>query len=257
MPRTPYATRIYDTPQKTARLPAGQVGYVVIHHAATTSFQAVIDLEMGAREVSSTCIVKDDQVASMFDEDYRAWSLSSQYWDSVSLSVETCNETTAPGWTISEASYRTLALIVADWCARYGIPCDRDHVIGHREVYQRFGASYATACPGGIDLDRVVADANNVQAGTVPGQPAEPPHQGEDDMAQKPKYIKWGTDDGLTWWAQYDTTSGFFVKWNGDVDDQIASALARQEDIPKDGATITESVAQVIEAACEAVRQHQ
>jgi hypothetical protein len=114
---------------------------------------------MGAREVSSTVIIKDDQVASMFDEQYRAWSLSSQYWDSVSLSSETCNETTAPGWTISEASYATLAKVVADWCIRYGIACNRTQIMGHREVYTRYGASYATACPGGIDLDRVVNDA--------------------------------------------------------------------------------------------------
>lgn len=159
MPRTPYATRTYDTPQKGPRIPAGVPTVIVIHHAANLNFQVVIDLELGAREVSSTVIIKDGDVASMFDETYRAWSLSSQYWDSVSLSSETCNETTAPDWTISEASYATLAKVVADWCRRYLIPCDRTHIMGHREVYTRYGASYATACPGGIDLDRVVADA--------------------------------------------------------------------------------------------------
>lgn len=171
MARTPYATRSYDTSQKGPRVPAGQPQYIVIHHAATVSFDAVINLELGAREVSSTVIIKDGQVASMFDEAYRAWSLSSQYWDSVSLSSETCNETTAPGWTISEASYDTLAKVVADWCVRYGIPCDRTHIMGHREVYTRYGASYATACPGGIDLDRVVRDAAAIITGGTPSKP--------------------------------------------------------------------------------------
>jgi hypothetical protein len=173
MARTPYATVTYDTSQKGPRVPDGPVSYIVIHHAATISFQAVIDLENGAREVSSTVIIKDGQVASMFDETNRAWSLSSQYWDSVSLSSETCNETTAPGWTISEASYGTLAKVVADWCRRYSIPCDRDHIMGHREFYTRYGASYATACPGGIDLDRVVRDATAVLAGTTPAAPSQ------------------------------------------------------------------------------------
>jgi hypothetical protein len=165
MARTPYATRTYDTSQKGPRVPDVKPSFVVIHHAATLNFDAVIDLEMGAREVSSTVIIKDGQVASMFDESYRAWSLSSQYWDSVSLSSETCNETAAPGWTISEASYATLAKVVADWCQRYGIACNRTQILGHREVYSRYGASYATACPGGIDLDRVVSDAANILAG--------------------------------------------------------------------------------------------
>lgn len=162
MARTALATRSYDTNQKGPRRPAGDPSYVVIHHAATINLNSVVALEMGAREVSSTVIIKDGEIVSMFDEQWRAWSLSSEYWDSVSLSSETCNETAAPGWTISEASYQSLAKVVADWCVRYSIPCDRTHIMGHREVYTRYGASYATACPGGIDLDRVVRDATAI-----------------------------------------------------------------------------------------------
>lgn len=157
MPRTPYATHVYDTPQKSARVPANSVGYVVVHHTAGGTFAGVIDLEMGARQVSSTVIIQDDLCASMMDEGHRAWSLSSQYWDSVSLSSETVNSGgAADGWPISGASYTTLAKVIADWCTRYGIPATRERIIGHREVYTRYGASYATACPGGIDLDYLV-----------------------------------------------------------------------------------------------------
>lgn len=169
MARTPYATEFHNTPQKSARIPAGDPTYIVIHHAASTSFDGVVRLENGGKQVSSTVVIKDGRVASMFDEAYRAWSLSSQYWDSVSLSSETCNETTAPGWTISEASYATLAKVVADWCKRYKIPCNRERIMGHREVYTRHGASYATACPGGIDMDRVVRDANAILSGATAG----------------------------------------------------------------------------------------
>lgn len=165
--RTKWATRVYDSPQKSERSP-NSVQYIVIHHAATLSFDAVIQMEMGGKQVSSTVVIKDENVASMFDEYYRAWSLSSGYWDSVSLSSETCNSGGAEqGWPISEASYLSLARVVADWCVRYGIPCNRERVMGHREVYTRYGASYATACPGGIDLDRVVREANAIINGTV------------------------------------------------------------------------------------------
>lgn len=166
MARTSLATASYDTPQKGFR-DYSPIQYIVIHHAATESLQAVIDLEMGARQVSSTLIIKDDQIVSMMDEQWRAWSLSSNWFDSISLSVETCNSGgAAEGWPISEASYRSLAKVVADWCRRYSIPCNRERVLGHREVYLRYGVSYATACPGGIDLDRVVADANEILTGT-------------------------------------------------------------------------------------------
>lgn len=163
MARTPFATDHYDTPQKSVRIPPNSVGYIVIHHTAGGTYQGVIALEMGLRQVSSTVIIADANCASMMDEYYRAWSLSSQYWDSVSLSSETVNSGgAAEGWPISEASYETLAKVVADWCQRYSIPCNRTYIMGHREVYTRYGASYATACPGGIDLDRVVVDANNI-----------------------------------------------------------------------------------------------
>lgn len=172
MPRTPYATEIHDTPQKSVRIPsAGQPSFIVIHHAATESFRAVVTMELGTKQVSSTVVIKDGQVASMFDEVYRAWSLSSQLWDSKSLSSETCNSGgAAQGWPISEESYATLAKVVADWCIRWGIPCNRERIMGHREVYTRYGASYATACPGGINLDRVVNDANaRISSGTAGG----------------------------------------------------------------------------------------
>lgn len=183
MARTKWATHIYDTSQKSIRIPAGKVDYIVIHHAAATSFQAVIDMEMGRKQVSSTCVIKDDKIASMFDEAFRAWSLSSTYWDSVSLSVETCNSGGDPDWPISDASYRSLARVVSDWCQRYGIPCNRDRVIGHNEVYSRFGASYGTFCPGdqrgkGIDLNRVVREANailqNSSSASADGAPVRP-----------------------------------------------------------------------------------
>lgn len=168
--RTPYATENHNTSQKSARNPNVTPWLIVIHHAATQDFDAVVRMELGTKQVSSTVVVKDGRVASMFDEAYRAWSLSSTYYDSVSLSSETCNSGgAAQGWPISEASYKTLAKIVATWCKKYGIPANRERIIGHREVYTRYGASYATACPGGIDLDRLVRMVNDTLTGTAGG----------------------------------------------------------------------------------------
>lgn len=155
--RTSYATEQYNTSQKSERNPNVTPWLVVVHHAATTGFRAVVQMELGAKQVSSTIVLKDDNVASMFDEYYRAWSLSSGYYDSVSLSSETCNSGGASeGWPISETSYHTLAKVIAEWCNKYNIPINRERIIGHREVYTRYDASYATACPGGINLDYLV-----------------------------------------------------------------------------------------------------
>lgn len=190
--RTPFATETHDTSQKSARNPNVTPWLIVIHHAATESFRAVVQMELGTKQVSSTVVIKDGEVASMFDEAYRAWSLSSTYYDSVSLSSETCNSGgAAANWPISEQSYVTLANVCAEWCRKYGIPANRERIIGHREVFTRYGASYATACPGGIDLDRLVRMINEILTGTAGG--GITPIEQEEDMPT----IVWTEQHGI------------------------------------------------------------
>ncbi|MBC7589672.1 MAG: N-acetylmuramoyl-L-alanine amidase, partial [Salinibacterium sp.] len=78
-------------------------------------------------------------------------------------------------WPVSHDAHEKAAQLTADWCKRYNIPCDREHVIGHREVYTKFGKGYATACPGGLDLNWIVARANEILgAGSHPAPVAAP-----------------------------------------------------------------------------------
>jgi N-acetylmuramoyl-L-alanine amidase len=50
-----------------------------------------------------------------------------------------------------DAMYQASAALIRDVCTRWSIPIDRDHVIGHREIYDR------KSCPGHVvDLDRLV-----------------------------------------------------------------------------------------------------
>jgi len=52
-------------------------------------------------------------------------------------------------WT--DAMYRASAYLIRDICTRWSIPMDRDHIVGHREIYPR------KTCPGdGVDLERLV-----------------------------------------------------------------------------------------------------
>lgn len=163
-------TAILTTPNKTVRQNVTRLG-IVLHHAAMTNLNELERLEMGAKQVSSTVIVKDNEARLMVgDDNYRPWSLSSAYWDSALRSVETCNESTV-GWTVSDASHETLAKVVAYFADRDGFWPHREGdsktwtVIGHREVYTIHGASYATACPGAMDLDRVTRRAQEILLG--------------------------------------------------------------------------------------------
>lgn len=157
------------TPNKSVRQNVPRRG-VVLHHAAMTNFEGLKRLEMGAKQVSSTAIVKDTRNEQMIPEGFRAWSLSSAYWDSALRSVETCNQST-DGWTVSDESHWELAKNVAYWSELDGWWPHRSGaretwtVIGHREVYTIHDASYATACPGGMNLDLVTSRAQGLRGG--------------------------------------------------------------------------------------------
>jgi hypothetical protein len=165
-------TAIRDTPNKSVRQNVARVG-VVLHHAAMTSLTGLRQMEVfGSKEVSSTAICKDDDLELVVPDDrYRPWSLSNAYGDSAYRSIETCNESTN-GWTISDKSHEKVAQAVAYWAQTDGFWPHRDGdsktwtVRGHREMAE-LGLSYATACPGGLDLDRVTRRAQQLLTTTA------------------------------------------------------------------------------------------
>ena len=56
----------------------------------------------------------------------------------------------------TDAQIESLAMLLANLCTDYGLPIDRDHIIGHRELMP-------TACPGEnlfAEMDTVVGKAN-------------------------------------------------------------------------------------------------
>lgn len=56
----------------------------------------------------------------------------------------------------TDAQIESTAMLLANLCTDYGLPIDRDHIVGHRELM-------ATACPGGnlfAQMDTIVGKAN-------------------------------------------------------------------------------------------------
>ncbi len=155
-----YATRSVSTPNKSSRNGAA-IQYIVLHHMASTSFSGVLELwRTGSKQGSANYAISNEgEVVGVVPESLRSWSLSSATWDAKSITFEIENSATGGSWPVSSAAHEATAKVVADLARRYGIPLDRNRVLGHREVYTRHGASYATACPGGLDMDWIVARA--------------------------------------------------------------------------------------------------
>lgn len=141
-------TRTAWTTERSSRNGAS-VDHFIVHHAATTNLDEVLRLfQPGGREVSANYAVKDAQIVACVPEEERAWTSAAAAWDARAITVETANESAGGDWPISEASFDSLARLIADCASRHGFPIDDDHVLTHQELFSRFGASYATACPG-------------------------------------------------------------------------------------------------------------
>ena len=84
------------------------------------------------------------------------------------------------------SQYETGALLIAEVAARWDIPLDRDHVVGHREIFA------AKACPGNLDVDRLVARARELPV-DVAG-PVKP-----DPAAINPVFVVGVPRSGTTW----------------------------------------------------------
>ncbi|WP_334153058.1 N-acetylmuramoyl-L-alanine amidase [Microbacterium sp.] len=154
----------------------------LVHHAASTSQEGVVDMMVrGTRTVSANYVV-GDTITLVVDEDRRAWTSGSKYdggkgaaFDKRSITVETINNSTK-NWTVSDKTFDNLARLIADVATRYEFPINDDTVLTHQELWTRFRASYPTACPG--DLQRRKAElltlARKYQSGKATGATTAP-----------------------------------------------------------------------------------
>lgn len=63
-----------------------------------------------------------------------------------------------------DEQYRAGAALLRAISLRWGIDLDRDHVIGHREIYA------TKSCPGNVDIDRLIREAREGPMGALGGE---------------------------------------------------------------------------------------
>jgi len=162
----------------------------LIHHQAGTNDDAVIAAMVSAsRGVSANYTISNEgRITCVVPEERRAWTSGSPYdggkgaaWDHRAVTVEIENESGAPDWRISGKALDSAARLLRDLRARYAIR----NVLGHRDLWNTYRASYATFCPGPSTVAQIVALAN---IGSIPAGggstpiPAPTPEEQEKDM---------------------------------------------------------------------------
>ena len=157
-------------PMAAGSIPRQKIDRIVIHHNATTNKNVAINtwLAGGAAQTSAHYEVADNEIIGTVGENVSAWHSGNYDMNARSIGIEHKNATGAPTWTISEATYASSAKLIADICKRYGFKPDATHIIPHKQVH-------ATACPGGIDMSKLIKMAQKVyNGGKVSGGSSKP-----------------------------------------------------------------------------------
>jgi N-acetyl-anhydromuramyl-L-alanine amidase AmpD len=152
----PVATGNFGT---TGRLP---IDTIVWHTAQGTLAGTLSWFNNKASGVSSNYLMdKNGQLYAMLEEYYVPYTNGIYNSNQRSITIEVVDDGN-PQAPRSDALYQATAALTRELCTFYGLPIDRAHVKGHREV-----SNTHPQCPGNLDLDRIVREAQP-QSDTIP-----------------------------------------------------------------------------------------
>ena len=126
---------------------------IVVHHAATTNFNAMPDV-WATREASAHYgIGQNGEIRAYVDEDKRAWHCGNG--NSYSIGIECTNISLDPEWKVSDKTVDALVALIKEIQSRRG----KLQIVGHKDV-----PGNATACPGPSLYPRLQEIRNRVNS---------------------------------------------------------------------------------------------
>jgi len=120
-----------------ANRPASQkISYIVIHDTEGSWASALSLIQNPTRAVSWNYTVRssDGHIAQHVKAKDVAWHAGNWYVNAKAIGIEHEGFAAAQGTWFTEAMYRSSAKLVRYLAAKYDIPLDRDHIIGHDNV---------------------------------------------------------------------------------------------------------------------------
>ncbi|WP_420037357.1 N-acetylmuramoyl-L-alanine amidase [Streptomyces sp. cg28] len=128
----PASTSNYTASSRPSSYP---IDYVIIHVTQETWTDALAIFKNSAKQVSAHYVVRsaDGHIAQCVREKNIAWHAGNWDYNTRSIGIEHEGWVDQPEY-FTDALYEQSAALTASVCARYGIPADREHIIGHVEV---------------------------------------------------------------------------------------------------------------------------
>jgi hypothetical protein len=117
------------------RLGGTGIDKIVIHVAQGSYASAMNWFQNPAAGTSSHYTVRsaDGVVGQSVSEQNTAWHAGNEDYNLTSVGIEHEGFVDDPSW-FTDAMYRSSAQLAAYLCDKYGIPVDREHIVGHNEV---------------------------------------------------------------------------------------------------------------------------
>lgn len=135
------------------------IGGIVIHTEQGYENGTVTWFHNPDSNVSSNWgVALDGTIDRIVDESNTAWANGNFESNSRNISIELEDNRDPDGVTRTQEQYDSVAKLIADASRRYGFSINRETVKGHNEVYPYSHPE----CPGNVDLDNVVARANEI-----------------------------------------------------------------------------------------------
>ncbi len=189
-----YTVRVNPADPSNYDTSRAKIETVVIHHAASTSFDSIArTFQNPARDASAHYAVgQNNNVDVIVPEAYTAWHCGNYPVNQRSIGIENVNSTGAPGWEVAKSTKNTLVELVTDIVRRnpgIGKLEPGKNLFGHKQVSQK-----PTACPQTLidflpDLARRV---NGAVFGSSPAPIPPPARKSDDHIANEVLAGYWG-----------------------------------------------------------------
>lgn len=177
------------------------ISEIVIHHAASTSFDSIAQtFQQPGREASAHYAVgRNNNVDAMVAESNIAWHCANWPHNSRSIGIENVNASGAPNWDVAPETKDTLVELCADIVRRnpsIGTLVPGKNLFGHKQVAD---SNRPTACPVTLIAflpelaDRVNALVSGQSAPTP--APTQPSGKSNEQIAKEVLAGLWGNGD--------------------------------------------------------------
>lgn len=148
-----------NSPNKDGATFAKKKDRIIIHWFGSGTLKSADARFMNpASDVSANYGISEDVVYEWVAPNEVAWHSGNYPMNQRSIGIEHDATTDKPA---SEKTYQTSAELIAKLCKDFDIPCDRTHIIGHKEVPK------ATQCPGTLDINRIISMAKAIIDGEI------------------------------------------------------------------------------------------